>query len=374
MKSALWRSLLYSFVYLNIQDNLLDEAMEENRFPDVIKDVQIRNCFQHLCIMERKELATQNAEPPKVVCLWMEDDGGYRRAVLMKKRLKIAVIPFSDEPMLNFPIDEGALFHVEYCEGYLERCEGRALQLLELAIDRKANIIIFPEFVCSQEIQNAIQGRLQQMYEENPGRLRNLLVVLAGSGWIDGNNVATVLSYDGRLLGKQYKTERFSDLKKEGRELIENFQNPGKETVIVEVDGLGRIALGICRDICNRNYVRRLTEIFCPQILLVPAWSSSLHRGFENQLKDITAYNHITCSVLCNCCEAVNGGEFRKEIGMLVTPTKQRSVVEGKPRCIQRQAVKCRHCRERGCVILVSMCFESSSVQRGRMITQIKQE
>lgn len=362
-----------SFVYLNIQDNLLDGAMEDNGFAEVIRNVKIRNYFRHLCIMERKELAAQNAEPPKVACLWMGEDGRYRKEMLLEKRLKIAVIPLDREPMIEFPIEEGILFHVEYREGYLEKCEGRVIQLLELAIDRKANIIVFPEYVCSQEIQSAIQRHLRQVYEEKPHRLRNLLLVLAGSAWTDSDNVAVMFSYDGRLLGKQYKTERFSDLKKKGKELIENFQNPGKETVIVEVEGLGKIAVGICRDICNQDYIKRLTEIFSPQLLLVPAWSSSLYRGFENQLKEITAYNHMTCSVLCNCCEAMEGQEFREEIGMLVTPVKRGSVVEGKVCCIQRQKGNCRHCRKGGCIILVHMCFRSSSVKRGRMVTKKKQ-
>lgn len=359
-----------SFVYLNIQENLLDKAMEDNGFADVIKKVQIRNYFYHLCIMERRELAAQNAEPPKVASLWMEEDGGYRKEMLLGKRLKIAVIPLDKEPMVEFPVEEGALFHVEYREGYLGRCERRATQLLELAIDKKANIVVFPEFVCSQEIQSAIQHHLQQIYKENPRRLRNLLVVIAGSGWIENNNVTAIFSYDGRLLGKQYKTERFSDLKKEGKELIENFQNPGKETVIVEAEGLGKIALGICRDICNQDYVKRLTEIFSPQLLLVPAWSSSIYRGFENQLKEITAYNHMTCSVLCNCCEAMEGQEFREEIGMLVTPVKHGSVVEGKACCIQRRKGNCEHCQKGGCIMLVNMCFGSDSVKRGRMVTK----
>ena len=362
-----------SFIYLNIQDDLLDQAMEENEFSDIISDVQIRNCFQHLCIIERKELATEKAEPPKTICLCMKDDGGYRKAMLLKKRLKIAVIPLDKEPMLEFPIDDGALFHVEYREGYQRRCEERAIRLLELAIDKKANIIIFPEFVCSQEVQSAIRRHLKQMYEENSSRLKNLLVVLAGSGWIDGNNVATILSYDGRMLGKQFKTERFSDLKKEGKELIENLQNPGKETTIVEIEGLGKIAVGICRDICNRKYLKRLTEIFCPQLLLVPAWSSSIRIGFENQLKEITAYNHRTCSVLCDCCEAINGRSFKQDLGILVTPVKRGSVVEGKNCYIKRQAKKCRNCRKGGCVIIINMCFETDNVKQGRIVTKMTQ-
>lgn len=362
-----------SFIYLNIQDNLLDRAMEENGFADMIKDVQIRYCFQHLCILERKELAAPDAAPPNEVRLWMEEDGGYRNKMLLKKRLKIAVVPLDKEKMLDFPIDEGALFHVEYCEKARENCANRAIRLLELAIDKGANIIIFPEFVCSQEIQNAIQCRLRQMHEESPKRLRRLLVVLAGSGWIDGNNVAAIFSYDGVLLGRQYKTERFSDLKKEGRELIENLEDPGKETTIIEVVGLGKIVIGICRDICNRNYVKRLTEIFCPQLLLVPAWSSSIRMGFEGQLKEITTYNHMTCSIVCDCCEATNGKMFKKEIGVLVTPVKRESMMEGKVCYIRRREKNCRSCHKGGCIIMTNICFETNNVRRGRMVTQIKQ-
>lgn len=360
-----------SYVYLNKGNDILDEAMEESNFSDVIAAPTIRKSLSHLIILEKNELPDR-VDPPKVVSLFVDekelDD------IFVKKRLKIAIVPFGEQEMVRFPVDKGALFHVEYVDRHLNEGSKRALSLLDRAIESKANIIIFPEFICFEGIQREIQEHLVRRYHRKANDLKNLLFVVAGSGWTkDNNNVAAIYSSSGRLLGKQYKYSPFSDLKRDGVDnMIENLQNPGKETTIIDIKGIGKVIIGICRDVSAREYTRMLAEVYAPQLLLTPAWSRSVNIGFKEQFREITAQNHKTCSVLCNCCEAlIDKDKFRENNGIIVTPYKDGSVISGKVKAICRKEETCSRCAEQGCIFLANIYCDALSVKKGKMVKRI---
>lgn len=364
-----------SYIYLNPGKSILDDAAERNNFSDIIHSALIRNQVENLIILEKRELP-DNVEPPRTVQLWIDDTNEEKLKAIAEKKLKIATIPFGEEEMLVFPVKEGALFHVKYKKKHLKTGSERAEKLLEFAVEKRANIIIFPEFVCGQKIQDTIQKWLKDTYEKTPEKMSSLLFVIAGSGWTeDENNVSYIYSYNGRLIGKQYKNCRYSDLKRKGKELIENLQNPGKETTIVDVKGLGKVLVGICRDVSEYSYTELLAKVFRPQFLLVPAWSKSVNIGFKNQFQEIVEKNHRTCSILCNCCEAFhNLDKFKTEIGLAVTPYKNGTVIEGTVNKISRGTKCIQKCKIGGCVFILDMDFGYEPVKKGKIVSNCQQE
>lgn len=342
-----------TYVYLNVTDALLDKAVERAK----IKDALIRDQIIHLIFLEKRVLPPQVKKPPKIIPLYISGKDTVRQEVLERKKLRIAVIPFGQDKMIKVVRDEGALFHVEYEAEHLKNGKERALNLLRLAIDEKANIILFPEFVCEKKIQAAVREELKQLYKNTPESTEALLLVVVGSRQDKkGNNVAEILGYDGELLGCQYKYASYSEWK-EDKELVENLKNPGKECTIVEIDRIGKIMFGICRDIVSESYPTLLTEIFSPQLLLIPAWSKSVVKGFKGQLQRITSRNHRTCSVLCNCCEAYRSLEaFKKEAGMVVSPVRRTGYIEGKVTLLARNEADCKkECSAGGCIFVVDV-------------------
>lgn len=179
--------------------------------------------------------------------------------------------------------------------------------------------------------------------------MRNLLLVVAGSGWTeDDNNVSCIYSYDGHLLGKQYKDSRFCKINENNSNCVEGLKSPGLETTICEIKGIGDIAFAICRDVSEPNKLMSVVERFRPQFLLVPAWSSSIHRGFEQQLGNFTERNHRTCSMVCNCCEALETAQSKSDVtSIIVTPAKSGSLIKGKTDYIPRK--KAEYCQEHMC-------------------------
>lgn len=365
-----------TYVYLNINHDLLQQAAYELDFGDTIESETIRKQLNHLHILKKSELP-ENAEPLKIVQMRIRDSDLTKKKIVESKKLKIAVIPFSREKMLEFPAITGAAFRVVYNDWHKSNGVNWALRLLEKAIKERANIIIFPEYICDSSIQDEIQKYLRDQTLNNPKKMKNLFLVIAGTAWTaDDNNVSVLYRFDGMEFGKQYKCEQFSNLRNENRPMMEGLANPGKESIMVDIDGIGKIMVAICRDISNREGAKRMTEIFKPQFLLVPAWSPSVHKGFREQLKEVVNFNYHTCSVVCNCCESleIKGFKgFKEENGIAVFPYKEGSVVIGKEKMLCREKNKCTEkCQEGGCLFMVECDFLTESVQKGQLIRKIK--
>lgn len=218
---------------------------------------------------------------------------------LIDNVLKVALIPFWGQQITDFKWTDGAKFVIRYSEQYIDFATKRAIALLEAAIDRKANIIVFPEFVCAPLVQCRIGEYLLDQYRRAPLRLKELIFVMAGSGWTnDNNNVMNMFDRCGNTIGEYYKYSKFWK-----DSSLEGLSDPGKKCTIIDVPGLGRILPSICRDISNKEYTEGLIDSFRPFLLFTSAWSTSVEGGFKNQY-DFFAKRYMVTSMLCNCCEA----------------------------------------------------------------------
>lgn len=362
-----------SFIYRRQKNSILSTAAEKNEFRKKIKPVEIRNNFSSLVILEKTELKRGMA-PPKMVTLFIDKTDITRNLITFEQTLVVAVTPFGKGEICTFPRTTGDGFRVDYYDSYKSSGLERALGILDLAIRHKANIVIFPEYACSPEVQEGIGAHLRETYHRNPHSVKELLLVIAGSGWTqDDNNVATVYSYSGKLLGKQYKNAPFDKEvtdPKTGKPIekwIEALRNPGKESVIVELPSIGSVMTGICRDISNWDQSEKMARIFQTDFMMVPAWSPSIRHAFINQLKSLTEANIKTCSVVCNCCAAQSDSTLEK--ALVVTPYKKETIVEGKSSLIKRRIScekKCETCA--GCIFCLTLSFRPQDVEKGRIL------
>lgn len=366
-----------SFIYRRQNTGILSAAAKKNEFRETIQAVEIRNNFSCLVILEKSEMKP-GMLPPKMVTLSIDKEDFIRNSLIQDQTLKVVCIPWGKEQTCNFPKIQGNTFRVEYLDSYKTNCVNKALRLMEAAIVHKANIIIFPEYVCCPEVQEAIGIYLKETYRKNPKKIESLLLVIAGSGWTDDdNNVARVYSYSGKPLGKYYKYAPYDDKEKDPQTgkvkgcLIEGLHNPGKESVIVEVPDIGIVMTAICRDISNWDYSEKIARIFQTDFLMVPAWSGSLHHAFINQLISITAANTNTCSVVCNCCGAQKNGSLEK--GAVVTPYKKNTRITGKHRIILLNKLSVKRCSTcKGCIFCLTFSFKPQDVAKGRITRSIR--
>lgn len=360
-----------SYVYFASPENLIHDAATELEFGSVITDTEIKHCLTNLCIVDSCDC--MGTEAPKVVTISFNITSE-RPTILHTDRsngkkpiLKIALIPFWGKKVTDFHVTLGVNFEVRYSKEYLKFAIKRALELLEIAIDQEANIIVFPEYLCAPAIQAEIGMHLENIYRKEPQRLQETLLVIAGSGWSDdSNNVMQIFDRTGANVGSYYKYSKFQNKKH-----LEGLAKPGKECTLIDIPGVGRILPAICRDVSNEEYTRCLVDNFNPFLLLTSAWSPSVNRGFKNQF-DALIKRYQVIPMLCNCCEALlpssEKSAVRKTVNLVATPYKKGSICFSKFVKLQRNKNCFRICERCKCMFIVYADFSIEQVRTQNII------
>lgn len=369
-----------AYIYRCRADGMMATNLMSQNLGDPILPMEIRNDFHHLKILEKAELK-DGMNPPQMVTLSVDKNHVGMKRIIKNQRLNVAIIPFGRKDICEFVPKERGGFRIRYPDEYLQSNIEKAKKLLELAICEGANIIVFPEYVCFPEMQDAIGDYLRDIAGDHSNRLNNLLLVVAGSGWTsDDNNVSIVFSSGGTPLGKHYKCEAYhkeieTEIKnKEGSKKriirhIEGLEDPGKESVIIQIPGLGSVMPAICRDISNRDLIETLARVFCIDFLMIPAWSNSLHKAFEDQLCNITSANRNTCAVVCNGCGGIEEKYWKenRERGLVVVPCKKGHRIAADPTMIsvdEEDHAGCFKCG--GCIFSLSLHLRIQDIESGK--------
>jgi hypothetical protein len=231
------------------------------------------------------------------------------------------------------------------------------------------DIVVFPEFVMSPDMLDAIQIHLRESRNRHNKRLK---FVFAGTTYLKDNegnfnNVLHILKEDGTKLPYTYyknspfvkydDTERYID----SNQILscERITNPGKECVLLDIEGFGRILPSICRDFIDGEYTNALAHIFKPELILIPAWSESVN-SFLTEMCSF-ANNIHSSSILCNCCNAVD--KNKTKIGACIIPEKKESIVNSSPKYFYRSRGCYANCESQGgCVFILTIEFGGSSL------------
>lgn len=372
-----------AYIYRCQADSMITANLESQELGDQILSSEIRNDFHHLKILEKAELK-DGMNPPQLVTLSVANNHAGMKRIIENQRVNIAIIPFGRKDICKFVSKERGGFRIQYLDVHLQNGVEKAKKLLDLAIREGANIVVFPEYVCFPKMQDAIGDYLRETARDDPYLLKDLLLVVAGSGWTsDDNNVSIVFSSGGSPLGKHYKCEAYHkeskkvNKNKEGSEKkiihsIEGLEDPGKESVIIQIPELGSVMPAICRDISNRGLIETLARVFRIDFLMIPAWSNSLHKAFEDQLCNITSANGNTYSVVCNACGGIDDKywEQSRDRGLVVMPCKKGHRIVADPTMIsidEKDFAKCSACS--GCIFSLSLDLWTQDIESGEKTT-----
>lgn len=371
-------------VYLKMHRTFLSGAYKNKRdgFRTPLNGEGLGDIFPTIQIVDKYKLTSQ-AGIPRIVPVKPSDD--IKNAIAKNGRFRIAAIPFigfdsfrfhevgTAEPCPPRVVPKGR-FYVEYPQELEEENIRLITQLLELSIQKGANIIVFPEFIMSRSMRESIIQCLSRM---GSSRQSQLVLVFAGTTYEftphgKGNNVLYVINARGSEIARYYK---YSPFCKDNRpdapsakigddspfyfESLELLSDPGKECALFDVEGIGRILPAICRDVVDGEYTSGLVKIFSPHLLLIPAWSSSV-ASFDTYLSHYANTIH-TASLLCNCCDAVtadDADEAPTPIGRFCLPEKVGTIMNACPKSICRPAGCRDRCREQGgCVVMIDIDF-----------------
>ena len=178
------------------------------------------------------------------------------------------------------------------------------------------DIILFPEMLGNPDMVEYVQKKIS---EEKNAKLPPMIIL--PSLWENDKNTVTVLDREGKVLCRQQKQNPFTTNTKKGA-VMEGI-TPSLGVNIFHYEGIGRIAILICKDFLTTEYLARLMHCFKLTLIIVPSFSTGSY-DFRQSF-DICA--HDDCNVVwINSCAAIEKGKeanfqyighVRKRIGRL---------------------------------------------------------
>ena len=229
----------------------------------------------------------------------------------------------------------GNSFTITYGEGYDSHFASLVHQSIRGAINHRCDILVFPEILISPKLLQEIRT-----YLKRPEVRDRLKLVIAGSTWYHdiqehaGQNVSTILNGRGSILGTTHKRDPFIYKMKRGTAklaLTEAIFDTECKRTVVDVSGIGRIAVSICKDTVSddRESIDLVRDIKA-NIMLVPAFSDSIQRGFYLPFTVLAERGlAVAClSNYCGACIAHEKDSSKVEIGYVFAP----EAGEGNPR------------------------------------------
>ena len=391
-------------VYLAEQTSFLTGAYSKGgaEFRKPLHPTRIGEMFHMVLLFEACALR----QPPSIRPLRIREE----HTVRTNRKFLIASIPyigfdtfrfhelFHAEPCKPGQVPDGN-FYVDYSEEDEQELTQYMLSLLKSAVQQGANLITFPEFIMSPHMMQALQTHLRHMdraYQEQ------LLAVFAGTcyHWDGkmGDNVLHIFTGSGINIGNCYKRSAFlkrhremfhgavlsagkdtpdGDSPRRYLECCELLSHPGKECCFLDIDGIGRVMPAVCRDIIDGGNTAVLAEQFLPSLLVVPAWSPSVH-AFQTRFTGLAETVH-TASLLCNCCNAVKDVKTLDShgtmTGVFCLPKKTDGYMQTEQLPIRRPFGCSGNCKEQnGCVVMVEVDFSFGQPTAKIVTPQQKQD
>lgn len=221
-------------------------------------------------------------------------------------RLKIGVCPFTsrnitgfdDDSLIRFKVIRGSAFTTVYDPSVDEYYDRVVQPALEVALAKGCNVVIFPEIVFAPSFHRRLRDFLKAYTD-----VGELFFVVAGSTWDEQEraNIAHLYDRRGRLIGTYHKATPFLYPTSQG-DLLEGIKRPDESATLVDIVGLGRILPTICKDAVSEDSIAfKLARELKPQIVCIPAFSTSVDRGFDLPMKRLVE-RHLAVSCMSNYC------------------------------------------------------------------------
>lgn len=231
-----------------------------------------------------------------------------------KSRLVLGISPLLKDSCLTKPksykVGIAKKFSVRLKKTKINILKKRIEAVLDKTKEEEVDILVFPEMLGSEEINDCIKKKL----ESNDDEKEYPSLIVAPSVWEGNHNTVSIFLSSGEVIGKQEKQNPFmkeKEVKTEKEVLIEDI-DPTREILLFHCHGIGRIAVAICKDMLTDDYRRILIEELKVTLLIVPSYSSGFY-DFSLTLEECVRNDIV--SIWINSCSALEDG--KKCIGMV---------------------------------------------------------
>lgn len=252
---------------------------------------------------------------PEISIYHLDEKHPITKHFFQKEDLVFGIVPFT-----NKEINE--LLEVKYQQKafYIEQMFDLAEDELKSRFNRaykkcKADVdfLVFPEMLITEEMISSIK---------NKSKTDSPWIIINGSIWKNRINKTIVTDSKGTEIFNYCKKEpyKYEDNHKQYKEWLDQKYN--REYSIMEIEGFGRVGIGICKDLVSEE-VKLFHKYIGTDILIVPAYTSSMDlQGGAEELSQ--EYNCVV--VVANACSALGETKDRKKerrLGFITLPGKK---------------------------------------------------
>lgn len=238
----------------------------------------------------------------------------------VNKQLKIAASAVRADKHFAFEYytkDEIQCFSISYDKSKAEKDNEEIWRMLRKSGDNKCDIMVFPEAIGNCETEDYIRQKLSLLSAEEYNKIPSLIIL--PSVMNHNMNTVTVLDRFGNVICRQNKQYPFC-LEYDRTVWMEDIRT-NMVVNIIHYEGIGRIAILICKDFLTTRYMEQLMRCFKLTLIIVPSFST----GSYDFCQSFDVCAHDDCNVIwINTCAAMekgkeanfkNIGYVRKRIG-----------------------------------------------------------
>ncbi len=238
----------------------------------------------------------------------------------VKNQLKIAASAVRAEKHFAYDYytrNDIQCFSVSYDKTKAEKDNEEIWRMIGESGNNSCDIIVFPEALANCETDEYIRQRIISLPSEDQNKIPSLIIL---PSVVDKNmNTVTVLDRFGNVICRQNKQYPFC-LEHDGTVWLEDIRT-NMVVNILHYEGIGRIAILICKDFLTTKYMEQLMRCFKLTLIIVPSFST----GSYDFCQSFDVCAHDDCNVIwINTCAAMekgkeanfeNIGYVRKRIG-----------------------------------------------------------
>ena len=219
--------------------------------------------------------------------------------------VKIAATPLRLER--NFQVhlsdkDKIQYFNIAYENPSFEADNELIWEKIWTAAENESDIVVFPELLGNVEMTDYVAGKIRALSSAEADKIPSLIIL--PSYWEKNRNVVTIMDKFGNVICKQNKQNPFRK-EFDGVGYLEQISS-NLVVNILHYEGIGRIAIMVCRDFLETEYMQQLMRCFKLTLIIVPSFSTGSY-DFRRSF-DLCA--HEDCNVVwVNTCAALVKGK-----------------------------------------------------------------
>lgn len=233
-----------------------------------------------------------------------------------REQITFGIVPFTNKKLddiLDVKYEKRGFYVEQMCEKAEEELKNRYENICSRCETEDIDFLVFPEMLMTEKIISSIKGE---------DKKQSPRIIINGSIWKDFMNETIITDGRGEKIFSYHKKEPFKFLKedKEYRECLNRSKNG--EYSIVEIEGIGRIGVAICKDLISED-VKLFHKCVGTDILIVPAYTKSM--DLQASAEELSQeYNCVV--VVANACSALEKTKkeiFNRRIGFITLPAKR---------------------------------------------------